>query len=224
MGTKIYDYYIECYGCGRRGQPGGPELATLMWNDPRVRCDCVVIDRFGYAIRDTETICFVQGVAVQGLVTAKVDYDGGIPSNTMRWNPLPVGEHAIWRSGWTLRVAAVPCGFRGFASLSVCRFVPVKAFRRLKLIVRLLGLTQRTCVRESPLRFCGGREIMRLSQTSSGLKGVAIGIPACSSPDMLTALFGRLERCGVIHIAPTVCFRVVRQPPSYHHCHLRMCS
>ena len=153
-----------------------------------------------------------------------MDYDGGIPSNTMRWNPLPVGEHAIWRSGLTICVTAVACGFRVFVSLNVCRFVPVKAFRRLKLIVRLLGLTKRTCVRESPLRFCGGREIMRLSQTSSGLKGVAIGIPACSSPDMLTALFGRLDRCSVIHTAPTVCFRVVRQPPSYHHCHLRMYS
>ena len=46
----------------------------------------------------------------------------------------------------------------------------------LEVLVRLLMLSGRRDVQQSPLRFCGGREILRLSQTASAMRDVAVTI------------------------------------------------
>ena len=60
----------------------------------------------------------------------------------------------------------------------------------LEVIVRLLMLSGRRDVQQSPLRFCGGREILRLSQTTSAMRDVAATIHPCSFHYIVGVLAG----------------------------------
>jgi len=216
--TRFYEYYIECKGCGLRGGPSGSE--STMWGcdlPAKSGCYCIRIDRFGYTTRN---ICLVLDVADVGLVLAEVFWYYGVPSNKLRWIPLEPGYHAIWCSGWTVRVTSVTASAKTFASLHLCRFVPLKAFRRLKLIVRLLKLSRRGCVQDSPFRFCGGREILSLTQTVSAFRGVASGERPFRV--MLSVLFREAWRIDTTDIIRAAGVSTPRVPSSYHYCHLRM--
>jgi hypothetical protein len=149
--TMFFEYYIECRGCGTRGGPSGRDSTDWGRDLPAESgCYCIRIDRFGYTTRN---ICLVKDVADTGLALATVVWYYGVPSNKLRWNPLEPGYHAIWQSGWTVSVTDVTASPKAFASLHLCKFVPLKAFRRLKLIIRLLKLSRRGCVQDSPFRF-----------------------------------------------------------------------
>jgi len=103
---------------------------------------------------------------------------------------LDDGEYSVWKSGWSIRVSGERCRLRTFNSLHSLRCVPLKAFRGLKVIVRLLMLSRRCYVQQSPLRFCGGRELLRLSQSASVLRDVAVTIHPGSFHYIIGALAG----------------------------------
>ena len=131
------------------------------------RCTCISLDRFGYSICDYSTICFLQDED-DGLFLARVaDYRGQL----VVWYSLFAGEYPVWRSGWTVSVSESNRDnwtfMSGFSDMEVTPFVPLKAFRKLKTIVRLLKIARGGFIRLSPLCFCGGREILRLSQAAS---------------------------------------------------------
>jgi len=149
------------------------------------------LDRFGYATGYAvgSTICCVMD-DIYGPLLATVDYHFGPPGITTRYSSLSAGEYRIWQSGWNIRVSDELCRSRTFHSLHSLRCVPLKAFRGLKVIVRLLMLSKRCYVQQSPLRFCGGRELLRLSQSASVLQDVAVTIHPGSFHYIIGALAG----------------------------------
>jgi len=60
----------------------------------------------------------------------------------------------------------------------------------LEVILRLLMLSSRLDVQQSPLRFCGGVELLRLSQTAAVLRDVSVRIHSGSVHYVLGALAG----------------------------------
>jgi len=218
MAIRICEYYIECFARRTEGFLEDVDIATLTWNDPRVKCHCVRLDRFGYVTgwMSGSTICLVQEESYDALYRATVDFKfgpSGFELGRMRFNPLASGEYNIWRTGWTIRVdSELPCDDD---TLSGFRFVPLKAFRRLKLIVRLLLLSKGRYVQESPLRFCGGREVLRLSQTASVMKDVASVSNIFSFHDIIRALSGGAASARVIGAVAVTSIRRARLSSSY---------
>jgi len=182
------------------GELDNRSISILAADDLVGRCYCVRLDRFGYATGYTfgSTICWVKDVnyhldkdGSHSLILATVDYFNGPSGVFMRFVPLALGDYSIWRSGWMIQVTDDRFCSRTYDSLHVLRCVPIRAFRGLKLAVRLLHLSRRLCVQESPLRFCGGREVVRLSQTALVLRDVAVTIHPGSFQDIIAALAGR---------------------------------
>ena len=150
------------------------------------------LDRFGYATGYTvgSTLCWVKD-DMYGLFLATVVYHFGPPGNSTIFKSLEDGEYSVWKSGWSIRVSGERCrGWRAYNSLHSLSCVPLKAFRGLKVIVRLLMLSRRCYVQQSPLRFCGGRELLRLSQSASVLRDVAVKIHPGSFHYIIGALSG----------------------------------
>jgi len=225
VSTTFYEYYIECRGCGLRGGPSGPESTDWGRDLPAESgCYCIRIDRFGYTTRNICLVKDMEDMADTGLALATVVWYYGVPSNKLRWNPLEHGYHNVWLSGWSVSVTDVTASPTGFDSLDLCRFVPLKAFRRLKMIIRLLKLSRRGCVQDSPFRFCGGKEILRLSQSVTSFKGVASEDRRLVPPFrvILSVLFREAWRTSTTHVPRAAGVGTPRVPSSYHYCHLRM--
>jgi len=209
-----YCYYIECPGCGY-GDAERPDAEAYHQSNPTGRCNCISLDRFWYSIGNGSTICLVRK-STRGLFLATPSF---LFNSHMRWIPLPVGGYAVWRSGWDIDVVTPPTGHEYdhpvFSYLESTRYVPPKAFLGLKRVIQLLKIARGVFIQESPLRFCGGREVLRLSQTGSALMNVGRGQPACSFADVVRALASVATPACVAHTVDTDRVCKVRLPLRY---------
>ena len=196
-----YCYHIECRGC---------RIACGL------KCDCISLDHFGYAVSSARTICLV--CTDHGPIMARVDF---VRLYEMKWVPLPVGDHSVWQTGWKIRVSGGVfeqvrghVGFERYViGLHTLRFVPLLAFRKLKVLVRLLQLSKRSCVQHSPARYCGGREVVRLSQTTSTLGGFGGYHRVYSFYAVLAALACPRRSLTALQMSSSFSARALRLPP-----------
>ena len=142
------------------------------------------------------------------------------------------GDHSVWRSGWNIRVPAGVTeqlrghfGFERYViGLHTLRFVPLLAFRKLKVLVRLLNIAKRGCVQQSPARYCGGREVVRLSQTASTLRGLGGNHHHYSFYAVIEVLANRSRSLTALHFSSSVSAWAPRLPPRHETVLLRMCA
>jgi len=115
----------------------------------------------------------------------------------------------------------------GINYLHATPFVPLKAFRKLKMIVRLLKIARGVINQLSPFCFCGGREVLRLSQTASPFRGLiedvnirsfgeVVSSLACSRWLMSMRLYETGQWCVVIVFTRCAfCSRVYMRPTPF---------
>jgi len=183
-----YCYFIECPACGY-GEPDiRPDAEEYSQIDPSGRCHCVSLDRFWFSITSGSTICLVRK-STSGLFLATPIF---MFNSFMKWIPVPDGKYAVWRTGWDINVVTPSTSYDNeapvFSYLESARYVPLKAFRGLKRAIRLLRIARSVSIQESPLRHCGGREVLRLSQTRTTLVHIGMGKSACSLLHIIRAL------------------------------------
>jgi len=183
-----YCYYIECPACGY-GEPDiRPDAEEYSQIDPSGRCHCVSLDRFWFSITSGSTICLVRK-STSGLFLATPIF---MFNSFIKWIPVPDGKYAVWRTGWDINVVTPSTSYDNeapvFSYLESARYVPLKAFRGLKRAIQLLRIARSIFIQESPLRYCGGREVLRLSQTWTALVTVGRCGSVCSFLDVIIAL------------------------------------
>ena len=188
MALSRHPHYIQCIACLVR-ESSLDHVNCYCIECRSVLCECISLDQFYYHICNMSTICLVQDDH-DGLFLARVGHSRG---QEIEWNSLLPGDYRVWRSGWTIRVSeSNRCNWTsmsGFHHLYACQFVPLKAFGKLKVLVRLMIIAKRCVNLETPFRFCGGRELLRLSQAAVRFK--------CFSEEnyigYLGAVVGRME-------------------------------
>jgi len=169
MALSRHPHFLQCIAClVRESDPNHVSCYCIECRS--VPCECISLDQFYYHICTKSTICMVQDDD-DGLFLARVGHARG---QEIEWNCLFPGDYRVWRSGWTIRVSdSNTCNWTsmsGFHDLYATPFVPLKAFGKLKVLVRLFIISKRFVNRETPFCFCGGRELLRLSQASARFK------------------------------------------------------
>ena len=166
MALACQPHFYKCSACVvRESDPNHVSCYCIECRS--VLCECISLDQFYYHICKESAICLVQDDD-DGLFLARVGHSRG---QEIGWNSLLPGDYRVWQSGWTIRVSDSNTynwtSMSGFHDLYATPFVPLKAFGKLKVLVRLLRISRGVVNLETPFCFCGGRELLRLSQAAT---------------------------------------------------------
>jgi len=188
MDLSLHPYFFKCSACVTRESDPKHAGHGYCTECRKVRCACISLDRFCYNICEGNPICLLQDED-DGLFLARVNLCRG---QEVVWLSLQAGEYPVWRSDWTISVSESNRDNWTFMSginyLHATPFVPLKAFRKLKMIVRLLKIARGVINQLSPFCFCGGREVLRLSQTASPFRGLIEDVNIRSFGEVVSSL------------------------------------
>ena len=149
MALACHPHFFKCSACVER-ESDPNHVSCYCIECRRVRCECISLDQFYYSICEESTICLVQDDE-DGLFLARVGHSRG---QEIAWNSLLPGDYRVWRSGWTIRVSDSNMDnwtfMSGFHDLYATPFVPLKAFGKLKVLVRLLRISRGVVNLETP--------------------------------------------------------------------------